>query len=63
MLAEVVEAERQIMLWERKIQLEKETQAALDPHAGSDVVGRCAVCSPRTTLALPRLVSAIEATI
>jgi hypothetical protein len=26
-LAEVVEAERQIMLWERKIQLEKETQA------------------------------------
>ena len=46
MLAEVVEAERQIMLWERKIQLEKETQAALDPHAGSDVVGRCNACEP-----------------
>ena len=38
MLAEVVEAERQIMLWERKIQLEKETQAALDPDVGNDVV-------------------------
>lgn len=37
-LAEVVEAERQIMLWERKIQLEKETQAALDPEVGNDVV-------------------------
>lgn len=37
-LAEVVEAERQIMLWERKIQLEKETQAALDPDVGEDVV-------------------------
>ena len=37
MLAEVVEAER-IMLWERKIQLEKETQAALDPDVGEDVV-------------------------
>ena len=37
-LAEVVEAERQIMLWERKIQLEKETQAALDPDVGGDVV-------------------------
>ena len=37
-LAEVVEAERQIMLWERKIQLEKETQAALDPDVGNDVV-------------------------
>ena len=27
------------MLWERKIQLEKETQAALDPDVGGDVVG------------------------
>jgi hypothetical protein len=40
-LAEVVESERQIMLWERKIQLEKETQAALDPEVGNDVVGLC----------------------
>jgi chromosome segregation ATPase len=31
---EIVEAERQIMLWEKKIQLEKETQAALDPEVG-----------------------------
>ena len=38
-VAEVVETERQIMLWERKIQLEKETQAALDPDVGGDVVG------------------------
>ncbi len=31
---EVIEAERQIMLWEKKIQLEKETQAALDNEYG-----------------------------
>lgn len=39
LIGEVIEAERQIMLWERKIQLEKETQAALDPSVGGDVVG------------------------
>ena len=33
-LAEIVEAERQILLWERKIQLEKEMQDALDPTIG-----------------------------
>lgn len=33
-LAEIVEAERQILLWERKIQLEKEMQDALDPEIG-----------------------------
>ena len=38
-LAEVVEAERQIMLWERKIILEKEMQEVLDPTVGQDVVG------------------------
>ena len=37
-LAEIVELERQIMLWERKIQLEKETQAAIDPNVGNGVV-------------------------
>jgi len=37
-LAELVEAERQIMLWERKIQLEKEMQEALDPNIGGDIV-------------------------
>lgn len=38
-LAEVVEVERQIMLWERKILLEKEMQDVLDPTIGQDVVG------------------------
>ncbi|DAZ93030.1 TPA: hypothetical protein N0F65_007864 [Lagenidium giganteum] len=33
-LDRIVEVERQIMLWEKKIQLEKETQAALDPEVG-----------------------------
>lgn len=33
-MAEIVEAERQILLWERKIQLEKEMQDALDPTIG-----------------------------
>ena len=33
-LAEIVEAERQILLWERKIQLEKEMQDHLDPSIG-----------------------------
>eukprot|EP00003_Mantamonas_plastica_P019718 TRINITY_DN3204_c0_g1_i9.p1 TRINITY_DN3204_c0_g1~~TRINITY_DN3204_c0_g1_i9.p1 ORF type:complete len:428 (-),score=182.15 TRINITY_DN3204_c0_g1_i9:420-1703(-) len=34
MLNELVEVERQIMLWEKKIQLAKETQEALDPNFG-----------------------------
>jgi peptidoglycan hydrolase CwlO-like protein len=38
-LAEIVETERQIMLWERKIMLEKEMAAVLDPTVGQDVVG------------------------
>lgn len=29
-----MEAEKQILLWERKIQLEKEMQEALDPNVG-----------------------------
>lgn len=33
-LAEIVEAERQILLWERKIQLEREMQETLDPNIG-----------------------------
>ena len=32
---DLVETERQIALWERKIQLEREMQAALDPAAGA----------------------------
>ncbi|KAH6573165.1 hypothetical protein BASA60_006179 [Batrachochytrium salamandrivorans] len=34
-LTGLIEAERQIMLWEKKIQLAKETQAALDPNIGA----------------------------
>lgn len=37
-LSEMVEVERQIMLWERKIELEKEMRAVLDPSVGQDVV-------------------------
>jgi coiled-coil domain-containing protein 40 len=33
-LDEIMEAERQMLLWEKKVQLEKETQAALDPQVG-----------------------------
>jgi len=33
-VGEIVEAERQIMLWEKKVQLEKEMRAALDPEVG-----------------------------
>merc|ERR1719274_554909 len=34
MSEEIVEAERQVMLWERKIHLEREMQEALDPSVG-----------------------------
>jgi coiled-coil domain-containing protein 40 len=34
LLEDILEAERQVLLWEKKIQLEKETQAALDPSVG-----------------------------
>merc|ERR1712056_101233 len=34
MTQEVLEAERQVLLWERKITLEKEMQEALDPNIG-----------------------------
>ncbi len=38
LLNDILESERRIKLWEKKIQLEKETQAALDPSVGeSDV--------------------------
>ena len=38
-LSEIVESERQILLWERMIQLEKEMQVALDPNIGlSEIV-------------------------
>merc|ERR1712036_68312 len=34
MTTDIVEAERQVMLWERKIHLEREMQEALDPSVG-----------------------------
>jgi len=34
MQEEIIEAERQVMLWERKIHLEREMQEALDPEVG-----------------------------
>lgn len=37
-LADIVESERQILLWERKIQLEKEMQDALDPNIGQQEI-------------------------
>ncbi|KAJ3106963.1 Coiled-coil domain-containing protein 40 [Phlyctochytrium planicorne] len=39
----LVEAERQIMLWEKKIQLAKETQAALDPNIGASEIKEMAI--------------------
>lgn len=38
LVADVVEAERQILLWEKKIQLEKEMQDVLDPTVGNEAV-------------------------
>ena len=43
LLEDIIEAERQVLLWEKKIQLEKETQAALDPTVSS-----WCVCMART---------------
>ena len=37
-LGEIIETERQLLLWGKKIQLEKETQAALDPELGKGEV-------------------------
>merc|ERR1719181_708336 len=34
MTQDILEAERQVLLWERKISLEKEMQEALDPNIG-----------------------------
>lgn len=34
LLNEIVECEKHILLWERKIQLEREMQEALDPNVG-----------------------------
>jgi chromosome segregation ATPase len=47
LLNDIVEAEKQVMLWERKIQLEKETQSTLDAGVGQDVVRLCGRLSLR----------------
>mmetsp|Transcript_2903 Transcript_2903/g.417 ORF Transcript_2903/g.417 Transcript_2903/m.417 type:complete len:115 (-) Transcript_2903:672-1016(-) len=38
LLSDIVECERQILLWERKIQLEREMQEALDPTFGQSEI-------------------------
>ena len=38
LFGEMVEYERQIMVWEKKIQLEKETQALVDPSVGNSEI-------------------------
>ena len=38
LLEEVIDTERQVLLWEKKIQLERETQAALDPEVGTSEI-------------------------
>jgi chromosome segregation ATPase len=39
LLEDILEAERQAALWEKKLTLEKETQAALDPSVGKSEIG------------------------
>ena len=36
LLGEITECERQVFLWERKIQLEREMQEALDPNVAKE---------------------------
>ena len=38
LIQDVLECERQYMLWEKKLQLEKETQAALNPEHGQNEI-------------------------
>jgi len=40
LLAEILDAERNVMLWEKKIQIAKETEMALDPTIGKDEINR-----------------------
>lgn len=39
-LAEILDAERDVMFWEKKIQIAKETEMALDPNIGKDEINR-----------------------
>ena len=38
LMSEIVECERQILLWERKYQLEKDMQDTLDPTVGQSEI-------------------------
>ena len=38
LMNEIVQCERQILLWERKYQLESEMQEALDPNVGQSEI-------------------------
>lgn len=38
LMNEIIECERQILLWERKYQLEREMQEALDPNVGQSEI-------------------------
>lgn len=38
LMQEIQECERQILLWERKYQLEREMQEALDPNVGQSEI-------------------------
>eukprot|EP00906_Rhabdomonas_costata_P029190 RCo041213 len=40
LLGEVLEAERQMLFWEKKIQIAKETEMALDPNIGKEEINR-----------------------
>jgi chromosome segregation ATPase len=40
LLSEIVDAERDVMFWEKKIQIARETELALDPHVGKDEIQR-----------------------
>lgn len=39
-LAQILNAERDVMFWEKKIQIAKETEMALDPNIGKDEINR-----------------------
>ena len=56
LMAEVVETERHVMLWERKLQLEREMQDAIDPDVGNEVVGAMRKEIHRMRLRLEELV-------
>ncbi|KAJ3260019.1 Coiled-coil domain-containing protein 40 [Boothiomyces macroporosus] len=49
-LVGLIEAERQMMLWEKKIQLAKETQSALDPNVGATEIKEMSLEIHRMTL-------------